>query len=47
MSSSIKYDESKFLDCIQQGGFRIELSAKSNDGRFLLIAAAPGTFAAQ
>jgi hypothetical protein len=41
MSSSAKYDEPRFLDCIQRADFRIELSAKSDDGRFLLIAAVP------
>ena len=39
MSSSLKYDGSAFLDRVQRGGFRIELSDKSDDGRFVLVAA--------
>jgi len=41
MSSSLKYDEPAFLERIEQGGFGIEFSEKSDDGRFLLAAAVP------
>jgi uncharacterized SAM-dependent methyltransferase len=41
MSSSLKYDESALLERIRRGGFRIESSERSDDGRFLLVAAAP------
>jgi len=41
MSSSLKYDEPALFERIERGGFRIEFSDKSNDGRFLLAAAAP------
>ena len=41
MSSSLKYDEPAFLERIEHGGFGIEFSEKSDDGRFLLAAAVP------
>lgn len=41
MSSSIKYDEPAFRERIERGGFRVEVSDKSDDGRFLLVGAAP------
>ncbi len=41
MSSSIKYDRRTFEDLIARGGFRIERLETSDDGRFLLAAAAP------
>ena len=41
MSSSVKYDESAFLERVERGGFRVEFSVNSDDGRFLLVAAAP------
>ena len=41
MSSSLKYDESAFLERIERGGLHIELSERSDDNRFLLVAAAP------
>jgi uncharacterized SAM-dependent methyltransferase len=41
MSSSLKYDKSAFLERIERGGFRIELSATADDDRFLLVGAAP------
>ncbi len=41
MSSSIKYDEEAFFRLIEQGGFKIELRAKSEDGKFLLAGAKP------
>lgn len=41
MSSSLKYDEPAFFERIQRGGFRIEFSDKSDDGRFVFVAAAP------
>ena len=41
MSSSIKYDEPKFYELIERGGFEVELRAKSEDGKFLLAAARP------
>jgi hypothetical protein len=41
MSSSLKYDEPAFLERIERGGFRIEFSDKSDDGRFMLADAAP------
>jgi len=41
MSSSLKYDERAFFERIERGGFRVELSDKGDDGRFLLAAAAP------
>jgi len=42
MSSSLKYDEPAFRERIERGGFRVEFSEKSDDGRFLLVGAAPG-----
>jgi uncharacterized SAM-dependent methyltransferase len=39
MSSSLKYDEPAFSDRIERGGFRVKFSDKSDDGRFLLVAA--------
>jgi uncharacterized SAM-dependent methyltransferase len=41
MSSSIKYDEEAFYPLIENGGFVIELAAKSEDGKFLLAGARP------
>jgi hypothetical protein len=41
MSSSLKYDEPAFFERVERAGFRIEFSDKSDDGRFLLVAAAP------
>jgi uncharacterized SAM-dependent methyltransferase len=41
MSSSIKYDEEAFYPLIENGGFLIELAAKSEDGKFLLAGARP------
>lgn len=41
MSSSLKYDDRAFFERIERGGFRVEFSDKSDDGRFLLVAAAP------
>jgi uncharacterized SAM-dependent methyltransferase len=41
MSSSIKYDEEAFYPLIENGGFVIELAAKSEDGKFLLGGARP------
>lgn len=41
MSSSLKYDEPAFFERIERGGFRVEFSDKSDDGRFLLAAAKP------
>ncbi|MGH9603913.1 MAG: L-histidine N(alpha)-methyltransferase, partial [Terriglobales bacterium] len=41
MSSSIKYDRRTFKDLITRGGFRMEHLETSEDGRFLLAAAAP------
>lgn len=41
MSSSIKYDEEAFYPLIENGGFIIELAAKSEDGKFLLAGARP------
>jgi uncharacterized SAM-dependent methyltransferase len=41
MSSSIKYDEDAFYPLIENGGFVIELAAKSEDGKFLLAGARP------
>jgi hypothetical protein len=41
MSSSLKYDEPAFLERIERGGFRIEFSDKSDDGRFVLAGAGP------
>ena len=41
MSSSLKYDEPAFFERIERGGFRVEFSDKSGDGRFLLVGAAP------
>jgi len=41
MSSSLKYDEAAFFERIERGGFRIEFSERSDDGRFLLVGAAP------
>jgi len=41
MSSSLKYDEPAFLERIERGRFRSEFSEKSDDGRFLLVGAAP------
>jgi len=43
MSSSLKYDEPAFFERIEGGGFRVEFSGKSDDGRFLLAAASPTT----
>jgi len=39
MSSSLKYDEPAFFERIERGGFRVEFSEKSDDGRFVLAAA--------
>jgi uncharacterized SAM-dependent methyltransferase len=41
MSSSVKYDEEAFYPLIENGGFVIELAAKSADGKFLLAGARP------
>lgn len=41
MSSSIKYEEEAFYPLIENGGFVIELAAKSEDGKFLLAGARP------
>jgi uncharacterized SAM-dependent methyltransferase len=41
MSSSLKYDEFAFYARIERGGFGIEFSDKSDDGRFLLVCARP------
>ncbi len=41
MSSSIKYDRRTFEELIARGGFRIERLDTSDDGLFLLAAAAP------
>jgi hypothetical protein len=41
MSSSLKYDDGVLAERIERGGFRVELSEKSADGRFVLLAAAP------
>ena len=41
MSSSIKYDEEAFYPLVENGGFVIELAAKSEDGKFLLAGARP------
>ena len=41
MSSSIKYDEEAFYPLIENGGFVIELAAKSEDGKFLLAGVRP------
>lgn len=41
MSSSIKYDEEAFYRLLENGGFVIELAAKSEDGKFLLAGARP------
>jgi hypothetical protein len=41
MSSSLKYDEPAFFERVERGGFRVEFSDRSGDGRFLLVAAAP------
>ena len=41
MSSSLKYDEPAFFKRIERVGFRVEFSDKSDDGRFLLVGAAP------
>ncbi len=41
MSSSIKYDEDAFYPLIENGGFMIELAAKSEDGKFLLAGTRP------
>lgn len=41
MPSSIKYDEAAFFDRLVQGGFRVEFSQKTEDGRLLLAACAP------
>lgn len=41
MSSSIKYDEEAFYPLLENGGFVIELAAKSEDGKFLLAGARP------
>lgn len=41
MSSSIKYDRQTFEELIRRGGFRVERLKTSDDGHFLLAAAAP------
>ncbi len=41
MSGSVKYDETAFFRLIEDGGFRVELRAKSEDGKFLLAGARP------
>jgi len=41
MSSSLKYDEPAFRERIERGGFRLEFSDKSEDGRFVLAGAKP------
>jgi uncharacterized SAM-dependent methyltransferase len=41
MSSSIKYDEEAFYPMVENGGFVVELAAKSEDGKFLLAGARP------
>jgi uncharacterized SAM-dependent methyltransferase len=41
MSSSLKYDEPAFFERIERGGFRIEFSDKSDDGRFLVVGGSP------
>ncbi|MBV9608139.1 MAG: hypothetical protein JO187_01155 [Acidobacteria bacterium] len=42
MSSSIKYaSETVLTDFVSQRGFRVEFTRASDDGRFLLVAAAP------
>ena len=41
MSSSLKYDEPAFRERIERGGFRVEFSDKSEDGRFVLAGAKP------
>ena len=41
MSSSIKYDEEAFYRLLENGGFVMELAAKSEDGKFLLAGARP------
>lgn len=41
MSSSLKYDEPAFRERIERGGFRVQFLDKSDDGGFLLAAAAP------
>lgn len=41
MSSFIKYTRRTFKDLIPRGGFRMEHLETSEDGRFLLAAAAP------
>jgi len=41
MSSSLKYDEPAFRERIERGGFRVEFSDKSEDGRFVLVGAKP------
>jgi uncharacterized SAM-dependent methyltransferase len=43
MSSSLKYDESALYHCVERGGFQIEFSDRSADGRFLLIGAQPNS----
>ena len=39
MSSSIKYDEKVFYSLLDAAGFKIEFSAKSSDGKFMLAGA--------
>jgi uncharacterized SAM-dependent methyltransferase len=41
MSSSIKYNEDAFYPLLENGGFVIELAAKSEDGKFLLAGVRP------
>jgi uncharacterized SAM-dependent methyltransferase len=41
MSSSLKYDEPAFRERIERGGFRVEFTDKSEDGRFVLAGAKP------
>jgi uncharacterized SAM-dependent methyltransferase len=41
MSGSVKYDEGVIQHLLREGGFRIEFEAKSPDGKFLLVGAAP------
>lgn len=41
MSSSLKYDEPALYELVERGGFKIEFSDRSDDGRFLLFGARP------
>jgi uncharacterized SAM-dependent methyltransferase len=41
MSGSIKYDSDALVEAVTRAGFRIEFSQASEDGRFVLLAAAP------